>query len=114
MIAAILKRKTLLLRFRAVELAPLAVSENDLITTGKNLKWFLDLVHLIEVHRPGFVEVFELRWVNEVTHLDTIYRETQRFDCIGTLVGIDQFRIGTGSHQVDGRIDQHLNQFMRC
>lgn len=71
-IAAILKRKALLLLFRAMELAPLAVSENDLIATGKNLEWPFDLVHLIEVHRPGFVEVFEVRRVNEVTHLNAI------------------------------------------
>ena len=47
--AAIFAGEPLLLRSRAKDLCPLPALKNDLITAGKDLKWLLDLVEVVEL-----------------------------------------------------------------
>ena len=69
---------------------------------------------MVELHRPWLMEIFEVRRVNKVAHLDAIHIKAQSFNRIGALVGVDSLGIRTRGHQINGRINQHLDQLVRC
>src|SRR5256885_17053502 len=89
----------LLFRSRGEGLGPFPVFEDDLIATGKELKWLVHLVEMVELYRAGFVKDFEIRRVHKVAHLDVVNFEALGLFGIRTLVCICGFRIGGRRHQ---------------
>src|SRR5438105_14761555 len=72
MTATVFLCELLLLRSRGEGLGPFPVFEDDLIATGKKLKWLVHLVEMVELYRAGFVKDFEIRWIYKVAHLDVV------------------------------------------
>ena len=64
-LAPVLAGKGLLLFFRTENLAPLSALQDKLITTLKDLKGCVDLIHLVELHRTGLAKIFEVRRVGQ-------------------------------------------------
>src|ERR1035441_5276489 len=87
-----------------VDLGPLAMPEYDLVAVGQYLKRLLHLVQVVELHRPRFVKVLEIRWVHKIAHVHSPHLEIERLHRIRTFVGIDRLGIGSGRHQVGGWI----------
>src|SRR6266849_3792067 len=72
MAAPIFAAKTLFLRSRGEDLAPLSVLEDDLVAAGKDLKRLVDLLQLIEPHRAGLVKDFEVGRIDKVRHWNAV------------------------------------------
>src|SRR5439155_6270195 len=114
MAVAVFLLQGLLLRDVGSLLAPLSVLENDLVASGKNLKWSGDLIKLVELYGAGFAKDLEVRWVYKVTHRYTVHIEAQGLDWVSHFICVNRLRIRAGSHHIDGRVYEHLEQFMRC
>src|SRR5579862_537622 len=69
----VLAGKSFLLCFRAENLAPLSIIQDELIAALKNLKGLRYLIHLIELHRARLAEIFEVRWIHEVAHRNAVH-----------------------------------------
>ena len=95
-------------------MTPLPVLKDDLVATGKDLKWLLDLLQAVELHGAGFVKGFEIGRVYKVGHRNAVDVEAKLLDRIRTLVRIHDLRIRACRHHVDGRVDQHLYELVRC
>ena len=70
--ATVFLRKLLLFCRRGENLGPFPVFEDDLIATGKELKWLVHLVEMVELYRTGFMKDFEIRWIHKVAHRDVV------------------------------------------
>lgn len=99
--APVLAGKGSLLFFRAENLAPLSALQDELVTTLKDLKGCVDLIHLVKLHRTGLTKILEVRRVYKVAHLDPVDREAECLDWIGTLVGIGPTAVSRGGKADD-------------